>query len=70
MDADEIITNPPAEINEELLVLIRRNINQIKKSIAAQDINRAVDISKELVKHLDIAESQKIHDTLHKETDE
>lgn len=70
MDADEIITNPPAEINEELLVLIRRNINQIKKSIASQDINRAIDISKELVKHLDIAESQKIHDTFNKETDQ
>jgi hypothetical protein len=40
MDADAVIINPPAEVDEELIVLIRRNINQIKKSLSSHDINR------------------------------
>lgn len=70
MDADAVIINPPAEVDEELIVLIRRNINQIKKSLANQDINRWIEISKQLVKQLEQVESQTIHSNLSQATAE
>jgi hypothetical protein len=50
--------------------LIRRNINQIKKSLANHDINRWIEISKQLVKQIEQVESQTIHNNLSQATAE